>query len=159
MVAVGAAVGGGVVASPGVAGGATVGAGGTGAAVAVGVAVGSTRDGVTWTTPGLRVGTGVGTGVAFLVQPAAMMSARPRIATIQSRLMLAQCLMNFLLHVVKLRGSIAYIVRFANLGLGGVQDMRLRETRPSEKYGTDWEHKGSEARAVYWGPVVQFDES
>ena len=108
MVADGAVVGSGAVTSVGVAG-----AGGTGVAVAVGVAVGSTMDGVTWTTPGVRVGTGVGTGVAFLVQPAAMMSARPRIATIQSRLMLAQCLMNFLLCVVKLRESIPHILAFA----------------------------------------------
>jgi hypothetical protein len=76
----GTAVGGSGVASAGVAGGAMV-----GAAVAVGVAVGSMSDGVTWITPGVRVGKRVGVGGVFLVQPAAMMSARPRTATIQSR--------------------------------------------------------------------------
>ncbi len=89
-------VGGGLT-SAGVVGGAVV---GVAVAVAVGVAVGRMRDGVTWTIPGVRVGTGVGAGGVFL-QPA-MMSTRPRIATIQSRLMLAQCLMNFLLHIVRL---------------------------------------------------------
>lgn len=109
-VAVGLGVGGTAVAWL-VAGG-NVGAGGTGVAVAVGVAAGSMRDGVTWIIPGVRVGTSVGTGVAFLVQPA-MISARPRIATIQSRCMLARGLMSFLLHMVKLRESIPHIPAFA----------------------------------------------
>jgi hypothetical protein len=90
-------VGGNGVASGGVAGGVRVGAG-----VAVGVAVGNMSDGVTWITPGVRVGTRVGVGGVFFVHPAAMISARPRTATIQSRATLARCLMSFLLHIVKL---------------------------------------------------------
>jgi hypothetical protein len=69
-------------------------------------------DGVTWMTPGVRVGTRVGVGGVFLVQPA-MMSARLRIATVQSRATLARCLMRFLLHIVKLSKSIPHILAFA----------------------------------------------
>jgi len=104
-VAVDVAVGTAAVASGDAVGGAVVAVGGTDVAVATGVAVGGIRDGVTWITPGVRVGTRVGAGVGVLVQPTiAPMTSRPRTTSSRAAgqyLLMERCRIGFLLHAIK----------------------------------------------------------
>ena len=129
--AVGGTVVGSLVAGGAVVADAAVGSGGKDVAVAVGVTVGGMSDGVTWITPGVRVGTSVGVGGVSLPQ-ATRISTRPRITTTPSRATLARCLMSFLLHIVKLGKSIPYVAGFSKTARTGT-DHVIRSIAPPSK--------------------------